>query len=88
MTVTVASTDVANYNLQAQITAVQALVNAPTINPAQNFQNLQTLAQLQFQLAMNLLSNYQNRGNSTQGGSASQSWISPATLLSSLTINA
>lgn len=87
MTVTVASTDVPNYNLQAQITAVQALVNAPTINAVQNFQNLQTLAQLQFQLAMNLLSNYQNRTNS-QLGAGSTSWINPATLLSSLTINA
>ncbi len=87
MTVTVSSTDVANFNLQAQITAVQALVNAPTINPAQNFQNAQTLAQLQLQLALNLLSNYQNRSNG-QLGQGSTSWINPATLLSSLTINA
>jgi hypothetical protein len=87
MTITVASTDVANYNLQQQIVQVQALVNAPTINPAQNQQNLQTLAQLQAQLLFNLISNYQNRSNS-QMGQGSTSYINPATALSSLTINA
>jgi hypothetical protein len=85
MTVTVASTDPANNTLQAQITAVQALVNAPTINPAQNFQNLQTLAQLQFQLVMNLISNYQDRG--PQLGLTTPAWLNPATVLSTLSVN-
>jgi hypothetical protein len=87
MTVTVAATDVANFNLQAQITAVGAAVTA-AVNPAVQFSLLQLQAQLQAQLVANLLANYQARGNSSQGGSASQSWINPATVLSTLSINA
>ncbi len=86
MTVTVASTDPVNNALQAQITAVQALVNAPTINPATNLLNLQTLAQLQSQLVMNLIANYQNR--SPQLGVTTPAWINPATVLSTLSVNA
>ena len=65
---------------------MQALVNAPTINPAQNQQNLQTLAQLQLQLVVNLMSNYQNR--TVVLGQATNSWINPATAISTLSINA
>ena len=85
MTVTVASSDPSNNALQGQITAVQALVNAPTINPAINFQNLQTLAQLQYQLVQNLLANYQNRAPVL--GQTTPAWINPATVLSTLTVN-
>lgn len=86
MTITVPSTDPVNNTLQAQIAAVQALVNAPTVNPAQNAQNIITLAGLQTQLVMNLLSNFQNR--TVVLGQATNSWINPATVISTLSINA
>jgi hypothetical protein len=86
MAITVPSTDPVNNALQAQIAAVQALVNAPTINPAQNQQNLATLAALQLQLVTNLMSNYQNR--TVVLGQTVNSWINPATVISTLSINA
>lgn len=85
MAIVVPSTDPVNNTLQTQIAAVQALVNAPTVNPAQNFQNLQTLAQLQLQLVANLMSNYQNR--TAILGQATNAWVNPATVISSLTVN-
>lgn len=86
MTVTVASSDVSNFNLQAQITAVTAAI-AANVNPAILFSLQQLQTQLQSQLLQSLIANYQNRGNS-QMGQGSTSWINPATALSSLTINA
>lgn len=86
MAIVVPAGDPVNNALQAQIAVVQALVNAPTINPAQNFQNLQTLAQLQSQLVMNLISNYQDR--TVVLGQATLAWINPATVISSLSVNA
>jgi hypothetical protein len=86
MAIVVPAGDPVNNALQAQIAVVQALVNAPTINPAQNQQNAQTLAQLQLQLVANLMSNYQNR--TVVLGQATNSWINPATVISSLSINA
>ncbi len=85
MAIVVPSTDPVNNALQAQIAAVQALVNAPTINPAQNFQNLQTLATLQLQLVTSLMSNYQDRA--VVLGQATSAYINPATVISTLTVN-
>jgi hypothetical protein len=87
MAVTVPSTDLVNYTLQAQIAAVQALVNAPTINPAQNQQNLQTLYQLQCQLVYNLMNNTNARSAGAMGGLGLLSYVNPATVLSTLSIN-
>jgi hypothetical protein len=79
MTVTVPATDVANYALQAQITALGTLITA---NPnASNLTYAQTQAQLQ--LLINLLGNGAD-GSGNQGG---QSFLSPSGALSSLTIN-
>lgn len=87
MTVTVASTDIANYALQAQITAVQALVNAPTVNPAQVPAYLAQLTALQIQLINNLMANAFGRGYGSLAN-GTPSYILPATVLSSLSINA
>ncbi len=86
MTVTVASTDIANYALQAQITAVQTLVNAPTVNPAQVPAYLAQLTALQIQLINNLMANAFSKTTSQGGGPVS--WILPATVLSTLSVNA
>lgn len=86
MTISVPASDAVNTLLVSQIAQVQALVNAPTINPAQNQQNLQTLASLQQQLVMNLMSNYQQR--TVVLGQTINSWINPATVISTLSINA
>lgn len=86
MTVTVASTDIANYALQAQITAVQTLVNAPTANPAQVPAYLAQLTALQIQLINNLMANAFSKTTSQGGGPVS--WILPATVLSTLSVNA
>ena len=86
MTVTVASTDNANYALQAQIAAVQTLVNAPTVNPAQVPAYLTQLTALQIQLINNLMANAFSK-TTTQGGGP-VSWIFPATVLSTLSVNA
>lgn len=86
MTVTVASTDIANYALQAQITAVQVLVNAPTVNPAQVPAYLAQLTALQIQLINNLMANAFSKTTSQGGGPVS--WILPATVLSTLSVNA
>ncbi len=86
MTVTVASTDIANYALQAQISAVQTLVNAPTVNPAQVPAYLAQLTALQIQLINNLMANAFSKTTSLGGGPVS--WILPATVLSTLSVNA
>ena len=86
MTVTVASTDIANYARQAQITAVQTLVNAPTVNPAQVPAYLAQLTALQIQLINNLMANAFSKTTSQGGGPVS--WILPATVLSTLSVNA
>ncbi len=85
MSISVPATDIVNTLLVAQIAQVQALVNAPTINPAQNQQNLQTLTQLQTQLVVNLMSNFQNRV--VVLGQTVNSWINPATAISTLSVN-
>jgi hypothetical protein len=87
MAVTVPSTDLVNFALQAQITAVQALVSAPTINPATNQQNLITLAALQQQLVENLMANTNARSAGAFGGLGLLSYLNPATILSGSTIN-
>ncbi len=87
MTVTVASTDIANYALQAQITAVQTLVNASAAsNPAQVPAYLAQLTALQIQLINNLMANAFSKTTSLGGGPVS--WILPATVLSTLSVNA
>ncbi len=87
MTVTVASTDIANYALQAQISAVQTLVNASAAsNPAQVPAYLAQLTALQIQLINNLMANAFAK-TTTQGGGP-VSWILPATVLSTLSVNA
>jgi hypothetical protein len=86
MAISVPATDIVNTLLVSQIAQVQALVNAPTINPAQNQQNLQTLTTLQEQLVCNLMANFQNRVAVL--GQTVNSWINPATVISTLSINA
>jgi hypothetical protein len=87
MAVTVPATDIVNNLLQAQITSVQALVNA-NANPADLFANTQLLWQLQMQLVMNLMGNTNSRGNpGAFTGLGTLSFLNPATILSSLSIN-
>ena len=89
MTVTVASTDIANFALQAQITAMQTLVNASAAsNPAQVQSYLAQLTSLQVQLINNLMANAFGRGNpNAPGVGGTISYLTPAGVLSSLTVN-
>lgn len=86
MTVTVPSTDASNYALQAQVAAVQALVTAAA-NPALLPNQVQTLKQLQMQLVMSLMANIYDHANYGAGVNQQPSWLDPATVLSTLTIN-
>lgn len=89
MTVTVPATDSVNNALQAQITAVQAAVTA-NVNPANQLAQIQLLFQLQQQLVENLMSATNERGNYGSpglSGNTVPSYLNPATILSSLTIN-
>ena len=89
MTVTVASTDIQNFALQAQITAVQTLVNATAAsNPAQSQAYLAQLTSLQIQLINNLMANAFGRGNGGNAAIGTPAYILPATVLSSLSVNA
>jgi hypothetical protein len=87
VTVTIASSDVQNFNLQAQITQVQAAVTA-NANPAQLQQNTILLDTLQRQLVDNLMASAFNRtpggGNA---GSGKPSFLTASGILSSLTVN-
>ena len=87
MTVTVAATDIANYALQAQITAVQTLVNAPTVNPAQLFANTLLLAQLQAQLVANLMANTYAKNGPGNVAAGTMAYLNPATILSTCSVN-
>ena len=89
MTVTVPATDSVNNTLQAQIAAVQAAVTA-NVNPANQLAQTQLLFQLQKQLVSNLMDATNERGNYGNPGTASAttpSFLNPATVLSTLTIN-
>lgn len=90
MTVTVPATDSVDFALQAQITAVAAAISA-NVNPANLLAETQLLFQLQAQLVMNLMNNTNERGNyaspGLNGGNTVPSFINPATILSTLTIN-
>jgi len=87
MTVTVQSTDVQNYNLQAQVAAVQTLVNA-NANAAVQPALIALLDSLQQQLVANLMANSTNRtpgaGCTTQG---KPNFLTASGILSSGTIN-
>ncbi len=88
MTVTVPSTDIPNTLLQAQVAAVQTLYTAAAAsNPAQAQAYLAELTGLQIQLINNLLANAFGRGNGSFAN-GTPSYILPATVLSSLSINA
>lgn len=88
MTVTVPSTDNPNYALQAQVAAVQTLYTAAAAsNPAQAQAYLTQLTNLQIQLVNNLMANAFGRGYGSQAN-GTPSYILPATVLSTLSINA
>ena len=88
MTVTVPATDLPNTVLQTNITAMQTLVNASAAsNPAQVPAYLAQLTLLQIQLINNLMANAFGRGNGG-GPNGIPSYILPATVLSTLSINA
>jgi hypothetical protein len=90
MTVTVPATDIPNTLLQAQVAAVQTLVTAAT-NPADLANQTALLGQLQLQLVMNLIGNSGALGVGRGYGSQANgtpSYILPATVLSTLSINA
>jgi hypothetical protein len=78
MTVTVPASDVANFNLQAQITALATTITA---NPLQGASLALIKQQLQAQLVNNLMN------NNFDGNATGTSHLDPATILSSLTIN-
>lgn len=89
MTVTVPATDGVNNALQAQITAVAAAI-AANVNPSNLLAETQLLFQLQQQLVTNLMGNTNDRanyGNPGNAGATAPSFLNPATILSSLTIN-
>ena len=89
MTVTVASTDIPNYALQAQIAAVQTLVTASAAsNPAQSAAYLAQLTSLQIALINNLMANAFGRSNGSNSALGTPAYILPATVLSSLSVNA
>ena len=92
MTVTVASTDIQNYALQAQIAAVQTLYTAALVagaaNAAQAPNLLAQLTGLQIQLINNLMANAFGRGNGGNSAIGTPAYILPATVLSSLSVNA
>lgn len=88
MTVTIASSDVQNFNLQAQITAVQAIVTANSNGPVVLQQNTLLLDTLQRQLVDNLMAATFNRtpGAGNTGG-GKPSFLTASGILSSLTVN-
>ena len=92
MTVTVASTDIQNFALQAQISAVQTLYTAAlvagSVNAAQAPNLLAQLTGLQIQLINNLMANAFGRGNGGNAAIGTPAYILPATVLSSLSVNA
>jgi hypothetical protein len=89
MTVTVPATDSVSNTLQAQITAVAASI-AANANPANLLAETQLLFQLQVQLVNNLMNNTNERANYGSPGmtnNTSPSFLNPATILSTLSIN-
>ena len=90
MTVTVPATDIPNTLLQAQVAAVQTLYTAALVagsaNAAQAPNLLAQLTGLQIQLINNLMANAFSKTTSQGGGPVS--WILPATVLSTLSVNA
>ena len=87
MAVTVPSTDAVNYNLQAQVTAVQALVTAAA-NPAVQPALIAQLDSLQQQLVASLMANATSRApGSGQASNNKPSFITASACLSTGTIN-
>lgn len=88
MALTVPSTDTVNYQLQAQITSVAALVSA-NANPAVLAANQALLDSLRIQLVMNLMSNYlhQRPGGSGQASNDVPAFLNAATILTNETVN-
>ena len=78
MAVTIPATDVANYNLQANITQLTALI---TTNALDSADLNQQLANLQWQLVSNLIANAAGQ----QGGGTSI--LNPSTILATCTVN-
>jgi hypothetical protein len=92
MAVTVPSTDIVNYALQAQIAAVQTLVTAAAAsNPAQFLEYTQQLARLQQQLVYNLMANGSAdapaRGGPGNMAMGPGSYLTASGILSNSTIN-
>ena len=91
MTVTVPATDIPNTLLQAQVAAVQTLYTAALVagsaNAAQAPNLLAQLTGLQIALINNLMANAFGRGNGSFAN-GTPAYILPATVLSSLSINA
>ncbi len=92
MTVTVPASDIVNAALQAQVAAVQTLYTAALVagsaNAAQAPNLLTQLTNLQIQLVNNLMGNAFGRDYGSQASYGTPSYILPATVLSSLSINA
>ncbi len=86
MTVTVPATDIPNTLLQAQIAALQTIVTAAA-NPAQVPAYLAQLTNLQIALINNLMANAFGRSNGGNAALGIPSYLTPAGVLSSLTIN-
>jgi hypothetical protein len=87
MTVVVPASDVTNAAIQAEITTLSALVTSNAANGAMAMQFSQTLAQLQAQLVVNLMSNACADPGGSSGGGASPSRLTPAGILAACTIN-
>jgi hypothetical protein len=87
MTVTVPSTDIGNFQLQARVTAMQAAVTA-NANPLIQPQLVAQLDQLQQQLVNSLTANGNSRtpGAGSTGG-PKPSYLTASGILSSGTIN-
>jgi len=87
MAVTVPSTDTGNYQLQAQVAAVQALVTAAA-NPAVQPVLVALLDSLQQQLVASLMANANARtGGSRQASNNNPSFLTASGVLSAGTIN-
>ena len=88
MAVTVSASDIFGTALQTSVTEWQALVNAPTVNPAQAFANLQGLDSAQRLLVGYLMANAQRRlPAGPNPGVGATSFLTASGILSAGTIN-
>jgi len=88
MAVTVPATDVVNYQIQAQIAVLQALVTSNAANGQNAAQFSGAAAALEAQLVMNLLNNnLMGGGAGSDGGGAIPSRLSAHSILANCTIN-